>query len=83
MLKANNIEFDSVLDKLDRRKKKSIYSQLEGNGYTQLKFNKEVHDSLLKEVHEFFKIKERKEDIVMDSEGFIDLDNSDLEVPFD
>ena len=83
LLKANNIEFDSVLDKLDRRKKKSIYSQLEGNGYTQLKFNKEVHDSLLKEVHDFFKIKESKEDIVMDSDGFIDFNNSDLEVPFD
>lgn len=83
LLKANEIEFDSILNKLDRRKKKSIYSQIDGNGYNLYEFNKEVHDSLLREVNEFFKVKEIKEDFVVDDNGFIDYVNSDLEVPFD
>lgn len=85
MLKANNLDFDDVLNKLDRRKKKTIISHLQGNGYKLLEFNKTIHDLLLEKVFDEYGIKEKDtiKDLIVDDNGFVDLDNNDLDVPFD
>lgn len=78
-LKANNIDFEEILNKLDRRKKKTIMEHLNGNGYRLLEFDKKIHDDLLRKVFDEFGVKELK----TDENGFIDMKNNDFEVPFD
>lgn len=75
---ANGLEYENILDKLDRRKKRFIKSQLEHCGYKPLEFNQEVHDKLLAMAKEFFKV---KESVTTDENGFLQLD--DDAVPFD
>ena len=85
-LKANNLDFESILDKLDRRKKKNIISHLNGNGYRLLEFDKKIHDDLLALVYKEFGVKEitvKNDEFETDEKGFIDLENCDLDVPFD
>lgn len=84
-LKANNIDFEEILNKLDRRKKKTIIEHLNGNGYRLLEFDKKIHDNLLQMVYKEFGIKEKDtiKDLITDENGFIDLENNDLDVPFD
>lgn len=84
-LKANNLDFEDILNKLDRRKKKTIISHLHGNGYKQLGIEKTIHDLLIDKVIQEFGIKDKEtiKDLITDDNGFIDLENSDLEVPFD
>ena len=84
MLKANGLDYDSVLNKLDRRKKKTIIENLSGNGYKALEFDKSIHDNLLKQVFDKFGVVEKLNNELIENEnGFIDLDNNDLDVPFD
>ena len=85
MLKANNFDFDDILNNLDRRKKKTIISHLHGNGFKLLEFDKTVHDLLIDKVVKEYGIKEKDtvKDLIIDDNGFVDLDNNDLDVPFD
>lgn len=85
-LKANNLDFENILDKLDRRKKKNIISHLNGNGYRLLEFDKKIHDDLLALVYKEFGVKEiniKNDEFETDEKGFIDLENCDLDIPFD
>lgn len=85
-LKANNIDFEDILNKLDRRKKKTIMSHLQGNGYKPLEYDKKIHDELLQQVYKEFGVKEvveEQEELKTDESGFIDMENNNFEVPFD
>lgn len=85
-LKANNLDFEEILNKLDRRKKKTIMSHLQGNGFKPLEFDKKIHDDLLQQVFNEFGVKEetiKNDDFITDADGFIDMNNIDLDVPFD
>ena len=84
-LKANNLDFEEILNKLDRRKKKTIMSHLNGNGYRLLEFDKKIHDDLLDMVIKEFGVIEKtiNEDFETLDNGFIDLEKVSCEVPFD
>lgn len=84
LLKSNDLDFEEILNKLDRRKKKTIVSHLNGNGYRLLEFDKKVHDELLQMVYKEFGVKEieKKEELKMDVNGFIDMESNDFDVPF-
>jgi len=85
LLKANDLDFEEILNKLDRRKKKTIIEHLDGNGYRLLEFDKKVHDELLQMVYKEFGVKEieKKEELKTDANGFIDMESNDFDVPFD
>ena len=86
MLKANNLDFEDTLNKLDRRKKKTIMEHLSGNGYKLLEYDKAIHDELLQLVYKEFGVKEiieEKKELKTDEDGFIDMENNDFDVPFD
>ena len=85
MLKANNLDFEDTLNKLDRRKKKTIMEHLHGNGYKLLEYDVKIHDELLELVYKEFGVKEILEDkkeLKINEDGFLDLDD-DYELPFD
>lgn len=90
MLQSNGIDFEDVLKKLDKRKRKTIVSHLHGNGYRLLEFDKGIHDGLLDLVIRKFGITER--DVIdhnaagflpVDEDGFIKMEDCNLELPFD
>lgn len=84
-LKANGLDFEEILNKLDRRKKKTIMSHLNGNGYRLLGFDKKIHDDLLDMVIKEFGVIEKaiNEDFETDESGFIDFEKVNCEVPFE
>ena len=85
MLKANNLDFEDTLNKLDRRKKKTIMEHLQGNGYKLLEYDIKIHEELLELVYKEFGVKEILEDkkeLKINEDGFLDLDD-DYELPFD
>ena len=80
-LKVNNLDFEEILNKLDRRKKKTIMEHLSGNGYKLLEYDKQIHDELLRQVYKEFGVKEileEKQELKTDENGFIDMENNDL-----
>lgn len=80
---ANGLEYESILDGLDRRKKKSIISQLSGNGYELLEFDDKIHGELLDYYKKFFTIKESDSELEVDEDGFLKLENYESGLPFD
>lgn len=75
---ANGLEYESIINKLDKRKKWFIKSKLNQCQYKLLEFNKEVHDKLLDMVRDYFKVKDV---IRVDENGFLQIDDEDI--PFD
>ena len=75
---ANGLDYESIINKLDKRKKWFIKSQISQCEYKLLEFNKDVHDRLLEMVREYFNIKEL---IRVDENGFLQIDDEDI--PFD
>lgn len=80
---ANNLEYEDILDGLDRRKKKSIISQLAGTEYRLLEFDEKIHGELLKYYMKFFGIVEESELFVKDGNGFIEISEDAPGLPFD
>ena len=75
---ANGLDYESIINKLDKRKKWFIKSQISQCEYKLLEFNQEVHDRLLEMVREYFNVKEL---ITVDENGFLQIDDEDI--PFD
>ena len=75
---ANDLDYESIINKLDKRKKWFIKSQISQCEYKLLEFNQEVHDRLLEMVREYFNVKEL---ITVDENGFLQIDDEDI--PFD
>lgn len=80
---ANGLEYESVLEGLDRRKRKNIISQLSGNGYELLEFDEKIHGELLDYYKKFFGVKEENDLFVTDESGFVELSDDTSELPFD
>lgn len=75
---ANGLDYESIINKLDKRKKWFIKSQISQCEYKLLEFNQEVHDRLLEMVREYFNVKEL---ITVDENGILQIDDEDI--PFD
>lgn len=86
-LKQAGLEFDDLLSTLNFRKRKKIYSSLNGN-YIELTFNQDLHDELLKQVMDKFNIKEIEKEVEENEEkdnyddDFVELDE-DYKLPWD
>lgn len=80
---ANGIEYESIIDKLDKRKKRFIKEQLKENEYEKLEYSEFIRSCLLEKVLNYFgaKEKEEKEDIEVDENGFVVVNENEL--PFD
>lgn len=89
LCKANKLNYEELLQGLDKRKRWRIELLLCKSGYVQLEFNHEIHNSLFKKVKDYFKV---KNDVSADSDGiltvtspcdeFMEVDES-MELPFD
>lgn len=82
LCQANGLDFEDILNGLDRRKRKTIYGYLTDGGYEQIEFDSAIHDKLLNYYMDFFAVKEPAEEITTDEEGFLQV-SDDLELPFD
>lgn len=56
----NGIDIDDIIDKLDKRKKRSIVEQLRHGGFERLEFDQQILDDLLRHVFMAFSIKRLK-----------------------
>lgn len=83
LCQVNNLEFDTILDKLDKRTKKKIKEIVFECGYNLLEFDLGVHDKLLEFYKNYFGIKSDNDNLIVDSDGFINLENYDPDLPFD
>lgn len=54
-LSASGIEYEDLLQNLDKRKKRKIYNNLHGN-FREVTFNVEIHDRLINAVFERFNV---------------------------
>lgn len=90
LCKANGLEYEELLQGLDKRKRWKIEELLNKSGYNQLEFNHEVHNRLFEKVKKYFDV---KNDVHADElgqltiiqpydEDFTKLDN-DMDLPFD
>lgn len=79
LCKVNNLEYEELLQGLDKRKRWNIQKLLNKSGYKQLEFNQEVHDKLLKKVTEYFNVKEIED---FEESDFLEI-NDNTALPFD
>ena len=79
LCKANNLEYEELLQGLDKRKRWNIQKLLNKSGYKQLEFNEELHNRLLKKVIDYFGVKEIEDSA--ESE-FLEVDDNAV-LPFD
>ena len=89
LCKANELNYEELLQGLDKRKRWKIEELLSKSGYKQLEFNYEVHNKLFKKVKDYFNV---KNDISADSSGvltviqpydqFLEVGENDV-LPFD
>lgn len=71
-LSANDISYDNILNKLDKRSKRVIKETLTNSGYRKLEFNQKIHDRLIDNVESVFNIKRI---VAVDDDGFLTLDD--------
>lgn len=91
LCRQNDLEYEDILQKLDRRKRKTIAENIMQCGYSLLEFNEKIHDKLLNSVKEFFNCEKLYEfDYFSKSEKLFEVDvngfivvNDDIELPFD
>ena len=74
---ANGIEYEHIIDKLDKRKKRFMKEQLKNNEYEKLEYDDFIRSCLLEKVYNSFGAREKEE---TESE-FMDIDVEEL--PFD
>lgn len=84
---TNGLDYEPIIEKLEKRKRKFIKSQIDGYGYKRIGVEKELHDALVTEVMDYFGIKDmpeqkEKDDIKVNEDGFIDMEQ-DYDLPFD
>lgn len=79
---ANGLDFEPILESLDKRKRRTIKSHLDCGGYKLLEFDNDLHTSLLSMVYDYFEIKEVQNSIKEDKNGFVTLAD-DFSLPFD
>lgn len=82
LFKANNIDFDNILDILDKRKKKEIIEALQGGAYKKLEVDFNLHDKLIDQVYDVFHINKLHKPLVEDENGFV-VCPDDLDLPFE
>ncbi|MBP3458501.1 MAG: hypothetical protein J6K58_04775 [Lachnospiraceae bacterium] len=80
LCKANDLDYKSILEGLDKRKRWFITECLTESEYEKLEFDDDIREALLEKVYEYFGIK-KKADIEVDEEGWVVLDDTPL--PFD
>lgn len=80
---ANDIDYEDALNKLQYRGKKAIREKINECSYEQLKFDKGIHDKLVAYYKDYFGIKTDNDNLIVDSDGFINLENYDPDLPFD
>lgn len=76
---ANGIEYEHIIDKLDKRKKRFIKEQLKKNEYEKLEYDEFIRSCLLEKVYNSFGAREKEEDET--ESGFMEIDADEL--PFD
>lgn len=89
LCKANELNYEELLQGLDKRKRWKIEELLGKSEYEQLHFNHEIHNKLFKKVKDYFNV---KNDVSADSDGiltvtapcdeFMEVDEN-MELPFD
>lgn len=82
LCRANNLDYEGIIDKLDKRMKRRIKSALNGCGYKPWDFDLGIHDKLLKYYKDYFGVK-GNDNLTVDADGFINLENYDSGLPFD
>lgn len=81
-LSLNNLEFEDLLEGLDKRKKRKIYNNLYGN-FKEVTFNQQIHDKLIGHIMEKFNVvpPEEEEEQICDDD-FVQLDENAV-LPWD
>lgn len=87
MLRANGLEYEQGLEKLDPRKKRFIREQLTNGMYEPLDFNEKILNELMEDVMKFFDVtalpdQGTKDALQVDSEGFVVIPDN-LDLPFE
>lgn len=82
LCKANNIDFDNILDILDKRKKKEIIEALQGGAYKKLEVDLDLHDKLIDQVYDVFHINKVYKPLKEDENGFV-ICPDDVDLPFE
>lgn len=80
LCKANNLDYEDILNGLDRRKRKTIIGYIAGCGYAKLEYDLDIHDRLVSYYRDFFGVKEAVPET--DEEGFLKLPDG-FKLPFD
>lgn len=81
----NELDFEPILDQLDRRKKKKLQGLLLDCSFDLLELDMTVHDKLLGFYKKFFDVQEvpaERIELQEDEEGFLQVSDS-IEIPFD
>ena len=79
----NGLDYDDILKKLGWRAKKEVTTRLQGSGYKKLEYDLNLHDNLIEYYKDYFGIKEGKDNLIVDADGFINLEKYDSNLPFD
>lgn len=74
-LSLNNLEFEDLLQGLDKRKKRKIYNNLYGN-FKEVKFNPVLHDKLINQVMDKFNVVPPEEEKEIADDEFVQLDDT-------
>lgn len=87
LLRANGLEYDQGLEKLEPRKKRFIREQLTSGTYEPLDFNEKILNELLEDAMKFFDVtalpdQGTKEELQVDLEGFVIMPDN-LDLPFE
>lgn len=81
LCEKNDLDYQDILQQLDKRKRRDIQEHLKNIGFEKLKFDNEIRLELLKKVNVYFGIN-RTVEILEDEEGFVLLDDS-IHLPFE
>ncbi|MDO5564938.1 MAG: hypothetical protein Q4F88_06900, partial [Eubacteriales bacterium] len=71
-LEINELPYESIINKLDKRTKRAVKEALINSGYEKLELNQIIHDRLLKNIKSAFKINDV---ITTDNDGLLQIDD--------
>lgn len=71
-LKANSLDYEHIINNLDKRTKRTVKEYMTKSEYIKLEFDEKIHDKLLNNIKEFFKIKEI---LTVNDNDFVQIDN--------